>query len=310
AGPASLVYENVSALRPCFGRGDESYLASFKAVLTEISRLAEQDQTVAMQGSGTSAIEVMIANFLCGKVLIVNSGYYAKRLISIATTRMRRDGFITSIDTVDWLNIDEVTASYDWVLAVYTETSEATLVPIQRLEALAKRCNAKLALDATASIGLEPHHGVADVTSFSSCKGLFGLTGASFISYSCEVANPVEDMILALSTYADKKTTGPYHTILSLEPVLKNHAFHREAVVINKRVFCERFRDHLMYPAEHQPLLCTALSARIEAVGGRAILYAPRETQAASLTCHLGEAHLGANAEGRIVDLLQVTTRV
>ena len=33
-------------------------------------------------------------------------------------------------------------------------------------------------LDATGSIGLERYHELADVISFSSCKGLFGLTGA------------------------------------------------------------------------------------------------------------------------------------
>lgn len=308
AGPASLIYENVAALRPCFGRGDSEFLASYQRVLTAISEIAEQDRTVAMQGSGTSAIEVMIANFLYGKVLVVDSGYYAKRLKSIADIRARRDGFITSIDVVDWMQIDEVSTPYDWILAVYTETSEATLVPIAGLEALAKRCDASLALDATASIGLEPRHGVADVTAFSSCKGLFGLTGAGFISYSCDVPNEVEDMISALSTYAEKKTTGPYHAILSLEPILANHAFHREAVVINKRAFCRKFADHLMYEETLQPLLCTALSVPIRAIDPNAILYAPRQTRAASITCHLGEVHLGSQAHGKLVDLLATET--
>ena len=33
-------------------------------------------------------------------------------------------------------------------------------------------------LDATASIGLEDEHELADLIAYSSCKGLFGLTGA------------------------------------------------------------------------------------------------------------------------------------
>ena len=37
-------------------------------------------------------------------------------------------------------------------------------------------------LDATASIGLEANHELSDVMAYSSCKGLFGLTGASFVS--------------------------------------------------------------------------------------------------------------------------------
>lgn len=306
AGPASLVYENVAALRPCFGRGDKAFLESYGRVLDMVSNMAGQDKTVAMQGSGTSAIEVMIANFLNGKVLVVDSGYYAQRLRMIAESRRKRDGFIREIDVVDWREIDDVMGAYDWVLSVYAETSEATLVPIAGLSALAHRVGAKLALDATASIGLERGHEAADVTAFSSCKGLFGLTGAGFISYSCKAENEVDDMIADLATYAEKKTTGPYHAILSLEPVLENHSAHREAVVTNKRVFCERFRDYLLYPQEEQPLLCTALSVGIRATDPRAVLYAPRQTRAQSITCHIGEVHLGAQAEGKIVDILEI----
>ena len=48
------------------------------------------------------------------------------------------------------------------------------------LKKLSKKTKSKLAVDATASFGLEEHHELADVVSFSSCKGLFGLTGAGF----------------------------------------------------------------------------------------------------------------------------------
>lgn len=306
AGPASLLYDNIAALRPCFGRGDQAYQDSFSNVMSMISQLSGQTTTVAMQGSGTSAIEVMIANFLFGDVLVVDSGYYAKRMHTIASIRMQRDGFIRKIDRVDACSIEGVTGSYDWVLAVYAETSEAVLVPIEGLVGLARRTGAKLALDATASIGLETGHEMADVLAFSSCKGLFGLTGAGFVSYSCDASNEIEDMITALSTYAEKKTTGPYHTILSLEPILERHADWREAVVINKQVFCDRFDEHLMYPAERQPLLCTALKAPIRATDPRVVLYKPRQTKAASITCHLGEVHLGRSATGAIINLLEI----
>ncbi|MEO1563221.1 MAG: hypothetical protein AAFR98_07270 [Pseudomonadota bacterium] len=306
AGPASLVAENALALRPCFGRGDAEYLDSLSAVLSAISELAEQSTTVAMQGSGTSAIEVMIANFVYGSVLIVDSGYYAKRLYTIAKSRARRDSHISGIEVASWHDIDDLTQPFDWVLAVYTETSEATLVPINRLDNLVKRCGAKLALDATASIGLESDHGVADVCAFSSCKGLFGLTGAGFISFSSPPQNEVEDMIAALSTYAEKKTTGPYHAVQSLSRILPRHREFRSSVVTNKLVFLDRFRDHLIYPSDLQPLLCTALSVPLVAKDKNAILYMPRQTSAASITCHIGEVHLGLRAKGKIIDTLEV----
>ena len=37
-------------------------------------------------------------------------------------------------------------------------------------------------IDATASIGIEEDHNLADVVSFSSCKSLFGLTGACLLA--------------------------------------------------------------------------------------------------------------------------------
>ena len=33
AGPASLIYENISNLKPCFGRGDSEYLNTHNRVL-------------------------------------------------------------------------------------------------------------------------------------------------------------------------------------------------------------------------------------------------------------------------------------
>ena len=59
------------------------------------------------------------------------------------------------------------------------ETSIGYKIPILKIQWIKKRCKSKLALDATASIGLEKNHEYADVLGYSSCKGLFGLTGAA-----------------------------------------------------------------------------------------------------------------------------------
>ena len=62
---------------------------------------------------------------------------------------------ITSIDVIDWKKINSVKKKYDWVWACYVETSIGLKLPIEGLKKLANRTRAKLALDATASIGLE-----------------------------------------------------------------------------------------------------------------------------------------------------------
>ena len=79
----------------------------------------------------------------------------------------------------------------------------------------------KLALDATASIGLEKNHHLSDVSAFSSCKGLFGLTGASFIVFNEKPQNEIDSFYLNLFNHLNKKMTGPYHTIYSLNKILK-----------------------------------------------------------------------------------------
>ena len=55
-------------------------------------------------------------------------------------------------------------------------------------------------LDATASIGLEPDHNLADVIGFSSCKGLFGPL-AAFIAYKCENKVSVNSFYLVKFSY-------------------------------------------------------------------------------------------------------------
>ena len=90
--------------------------------------------------------------------------------------------------------------------------------------------NAKLALDATASIGLEKYHSYADVVSFSSCKGLFGLTGASFVA-SVYSKNKI---FIYYFSHLNKKMTGPYH-ILQFGSSFERYNFFLKSVQINKK---------------------------------------------------------------------------
>ena len=105
------------------------------------------------------------------------------------------------------------------------------------LKKLANRTRAKLALDATASIGLEKKHQLADAVTFSSCKGLFGLTGGAFIAYKQKPKNKINSFYLNYKNHYNKKMTGPYHILQSLDVVLKNYNKLRKSVVVNKVSF-------------------------------------------------------------------------
>lgn len=308
AGPASLLEQNLLGLRPCFGRGDADYSQVETAVLQALQRMTGHAHLVRLQGSASLALEIASLNFLTGKVLVIDSGYYAQRLISFAQQAQRMVGEVSSVNVVDWTHYAQVDTAYDWVVACYTETSAGLRLPITQLRALADRCGAQLLIDATASIGLEDDHELADVIAYSSCKGLFGLTGAAFIACHVLPSHSVDSFYLNLSTHIEKRMTGPYHAIASLYAVLPQHQDLRESVFINKQKMLARFAAYATHPPVHQPALCTWVDTPIVSHDPRAVLYQPRGIQRGSVVCHLGEAHLGRQARGDILACLESQT--
>ncbi len=304
AGPASLLPENLAGLRPCFGRGDGDYAQVEDQVLGALKVMTGHKRIVRLQGSASLALEIMAMNFLYGRVLVVSTGYYSDRLKWLADSAMRRAGEVKEVVIADWKNVESMTGSFDWVFACYTETSCGLKIPIEILSSLAKNTGARLMLDATASIGLESGHELADVIGYSSCKGLFGLVGASFIAFNEPSAVEVDSFYLRLDTHINKLMTGPYHAICSLAEVMPKHNDFRAAVVENKRVFLSRMGNYLIIPNIYQPLLCTHVYCEIASGNPRAILYKPRSNIGGSVVCHLGEVHLGRTAKGRILDAL------
>jgi aspartate aminotransferase-like enzyme len=300
-GPSSLSWQNIATLSPAFGRNDDMYLNIEMQVMSWLKNLSGQNEIVRMQGSSTTGIEVALENFVSGKVLILNSGFYSNRMYNML--KQRRDIQATNLVFADFLQVYQ---DYDWIIAAPTETSTGFLTPIETLHQISTRCKAKLFLDATASIGLEQGHNLADVVCFSSCKGLFGLTGAAFIAYSVNKVNDPSSFTLNLETYLDKKTTGPYHSIQSLFLIIDSHSRMVKSVVKNKERMLEICNNLLVHMPENQPKLCTALNSTITPLNKKVILYQPRIKNSFSIICHLGEVHLGDKAKGKIIDEIKI----
>lgn len=304
-GPASLLPENLTGLRPCFGRGDNDYANIEHSVLNSLKAMTGHREIARLQGSASLALEIAALNFLFGRVLVISTGYYSDRLKWLAESAQRRMGEIKAVASVDWSEIDSFSGQFDWIVACYTETSCALKLPITALHALVQRSGARLMLDATASIGLESGHELADVIAYSSCKGLFGLTGAAFIAFNgTPVAEP-DSFYLGIANHLDKKMTGPYHAIASLFDVLPKHDDFRASVLKNKQRFLEKMSARLTVPIANQPALCTQVSGEIFSTDPRAVLYKPRGTSSGSIVCHLGEVHLERLAQGEILDALR-----
>jgi 2-aminoethylphosphonate-pyruvate transaminase len=145
-------------------------------------------------------------------------------------------------------------------------------------------------VDATGSIGLEDDHSVADVMAFSSCKGLFGLAGASFVAYKSNLTpKNLDTFYFNLATHAGKMTTGPYHAIASLYGVIPKHDTFRQRVVNSKNAILEQYKS--IVRDSNQPLLCTYLEGEIVPNDDNVVLYSARSELSGSVICHFGEIH-------------------
>lgn len=305
-GPSNLSPNNVLDIRAVFGRNDAEYDKIEKTVLENILKLTGHDHIVRMQGSATTAIDVATTNFVTGKVLIVVSGYYSRRLVDIYQRKMNvLPGTKISIITYDKIE-DEIATpeTFDWIATSYTETADGFLSDIYLLHKLAKKKNAKLFLDATASINLEEQHELADACAFSSCKGLGGLTGAGFITYKegCLQNDTSKKLPLALDidTYINKLTTGPYHAICSLYTISKNFGQIKENVSKSKNLFLENYANKIVRDKKYQPNLCTLFNPENFSVN-KGIKYSPRAIQDGQVVvCHLGDMFTNEEEIGEI----------
>lgn len=306
AGPASLLEENLLGLRPCFGRGDEDYSEIENFVLNKLKKLSDHKEIVRLQGSASLALEIMALNFLYGKVLIISTGFYSDRLIQLTNNAKLVSNNIKKINVVDFDELDSISEKYDWIFSCYTETSRGYKISIEKLKQKAENLKSKIMLDATASIGLEINHHFADVIGYSSCKGLFGLTGAAFIAYNNPPQNEVSSFYMNLQNHIDKKMTGPYHAICSLFETIKSHEKYKYSVIKNKEKFLNKFKNFINVPNENQPLICTYTTCAIFSKTNKAILYKPRNLNNGSIVCHLGEAHLKDSAKGNLVNFLEI----
>lgn len=309
-GPGAITFENLIGLRPYFSRGDKQYEEIENRVKKAILKLSGQERIAIIPGSASLAIEIAISNFLFGKILLVETGYYSQRIGGICEAIPKSSSQNLNLFRINFDEIENISGKFDWVLACPVETSIGLYQEIGKLKLLSQKVGAKLFLDSTASIGLEQGHELADINCFSSCKGLFGLTGASFVTYNDNPGIEVTSFYLNLNTHLDKKITGPYHAIGSLDVTLSNHEFLKQSVIINKIKTRSKFENNLYYPLEYQPLLCTRLNAKVRALDQRVILYSSRSEIRGSVICHLGELHLGSNANGSILDLIQISPEI
>jgi len=283
-GPAAVLYENLASIKPVFGRGDDEYKKIHTKVIDWIKEKSGQDKVVTAQGSATFALELAAHSFVTGNVLLISTGYYSDRLTQLLPKNC--DVRICKYD-----EISSIKGNFDWVLCAYTETSHAFKVDLSVIRKKADELGAFLYVDSTGSIGLEGHHELCDVTAFSSCKGLFGLTGACFIAYKNKLTpKSTSKFYFNLETHHEKKVTGPYHILLSLYGSMAIHDTLRQRVIKSKQAVMDRFANYI--PSQNnQPLLCTYFNGKVVPQDKNIVMYTPRSDLPGSIICHFGEIY-------------------
>ncbi len=292
-GPAAILHDNLDYLGPMFGRGDDEYAEMSEKVIDWVRELSGQDEVIYAQGSATFGLELALHSFVKGRVLLISTGYYSDRLERLLPPKC-------DISICSYEELDEVQGSYDWVLCAYTETSVAFKVDLDLVKKKSNSLKAKLFVDATGSIGLENFHEYADLMAFSSCKGLLGLTGASFVAFKKSLfKQSLDKFYFNLDTHKEKMVTGPYHAIASLYGVIDNHDLYKKRIMKSKNYILTKYKE-IVRPS-NQPALCTYLEGKLEALDDNIVLYSPRSELSGSVICHFGEIHTSSiNLDKRI----------
>ncbi len=292
-GPSHQIPEGVSAVTGAAGRGDSGFDDQNNRAIEWLKSISGQEQVTAFQGSGSLAVEIMLLNFVQGRVLLVESGYYSDRMRQfLLRIQGGPDSPISEVSTIEFSDLESAVGTFDWVCGVYVETARAKRQDLSVLRGVADRLGAKLAIDAVASIGLEKGHEAADVLAFSSCKGLFGPTGAAFVAYTAQPLSQQLPFYLDLETHSLKKVTGPYSQMQYISGVIQVHNSLVDVVRRSKHEFMEKFGEFRVTPAQDEPWIATRISRVIGATDLNVVLYDPREKLGGSVVCHFGQIGL------------------
>jgi 2-aminoethylphosphonate-pyruvate transaminase len=143
---------------------------------------------VLMTGSGTAAVESMIAGLVPegGRLLIIENGVYGERIAQIAR-QYRIDHEVVKYEWMEAPDVDAIIGKLDGfshVAIIHHETTTGRLNEIDRLSAACKERGVGLLLDGVSSFGAEPIDfdggGIAAVAATAN-KCLHGVPGAAFV---------------------------------------------------------------------------------------------------------------------------------
>mgnify|MGYP001273225173 FL=1 len=257
-GPGAVIPEWFQNQREFFGRGDKEYHILKTKTLKWLKKKSGQDEIIAVPGAATTAGIIALNTFIERDVIVIDTGYYSQRWHDYLKKNKNFKN-LRKISYNKFLN-SKLDATYKWVVFVYVETASCTLYDIRKVKKKCIKIKSKLFLDATASIGLEKNHNLADVLFFSSCKGLFGPTGLGFIGHKKKLnLKSSNDFLLDYKTHKESKYTLGYNCMASLFSISKRHEYY-----LKKLKFARNYLRKFFNSDKNNPLIGCGLKYNLK----------------------------------------------
>lgn len=193
-GPLTTSARVKRAMLRDWGSRDEEFLeisGKIRAELLKIAGAGDAYATVPLQGSGTYAVEAMIASFVAADtgVLVLVNGAYGRRIVDISERLGKRVCVYEAADDSlhDLGELErrlEADPGIRTVVVVHCETTSGLLNPLEEISEVVKRCGRALLVDAMSSFGalpldIEALHITALAASSNKC--LQGVPGLAFV---------------------------------------------------------------------------------------------------------------------------------
>jgi alanine-glyoxylate transaminase / serine-glyoxylate transaminase / serine-pyruvate transaminase len=239
-----------------------------RARLGRVFQATEGSLALAVSGTGTSAMEVAVANVVQPgtKVLSIVTGYFGDRLAEMS----RRYGAEVQRLEVEWgraCDPDAVAralgaSSADLVTVVHAETSTGVLNPVREVASIAHQHGAFVVVDAVTSLGAMPLDAAAwelDVVYSCSQKGLGAPSGVAPIVFAPTALArkvPCRSFAFDLSLLEDYWVRRKYHHTMCASLI---YALREALMVVEEERLEARWARHERH---HH-----ALVAGLEAMG-------------------------------------------
>lgn len=225
-GPVTLSERVRGALRgPDLCHREPEFAAlqgEIRSRLLAVYELAPEQWTLALlTGSGTAAVEAMIATLGCarGKLLVIENGVYGERIARVAAAH----GIGIRRWILDWGEaIDpevleralQADPAIEQVAVVHHETTTGRLNDLAAIGALCRARGVRLLVDAVSSFGAEAlgDAGAIDALAATANKCLHGAPGVCFVlvrkSALAAAQAPPRTLYLDLRTYVEEQQRG------------------------------------------------------------------------------------------------------